>query len=189
MNLTGPRAEGVRDACMPNNLSELPGAWTSAPRCYATVLLDDEAWRSLAALDGERELAWVHGCALEHGHDGAHVSNTHRSGSLTYWIQWEDGGRPRIGTAARAPAADSHPAVDGRPATHDNWRAPRKPVQAATRGPANGAARREPAATESGSQTAALWAIAAALERLADICSAIVEADNRGSRHGGGHRD
>jgi hypothetical protein len=130
--------------------------------CYATVLLDDETWRSLVALNGDREPAWVHGCALEQGHEGNHASSTDRAGSLSYWIQWADGGRPRISTASRPPRVEPHP-VSTKPAVAV------PPV-------------------ESASQTEALWAIARALERLADACVAMLRADEGGGRHSTGGR-
>src|SRR5882757_1508418 len=48
------------------------GGTVIGDRCYATVLLDEELWRWLAALDPAHDVAWVHGCELEHGHRGDH---------------------------------------------------------------------------------------------------------------------
>ena len=167
-------------------------------RCYATVLLDDETRRSLAALIGPHEAAWVHGCALEHGHEGDHASKADRAGSLNYWIQWEDGGRPRISTAGPPhPAGSPHPAgpphsAGPRPGSTDDRAHQRHRLTPTARAaPAatsseSGPAQPESATSGQASQTEALWAIAAALERLADICKALLQADDGGGRHGTG---
>jgi hypothetical protein len=70
-------------------------------RCYATALIDEELWRSLAALDRADEVPWVHGCVLEHGHRGDHRALAYRAGALSYWLQWDEGHGPRISTTDR----------------------------------------------------------------------------------------
>ena len=70
-------------------------------RCYATTLVDEELWRSLAALEPAHEVAWVHGCVLEHGHRGDHRALAYRAGPLSYWLQWDEGRTPRISTTDR----------------------------------------------------------------------------------------
>jgi hypothetical protein len=39
--------------------------------CYGSVLLDNELWQTLTATNG-RDVPWVHGCVLNHGHGGDH---------------------------------------------------------------------------------------------------------------------
>ena len=110
----------VRDQCPP------PGGTVIGDRCYATVLLDEELWRSLAALDPAHEVAWVHGCELEHGHRGDHHALAYRAGLLSYRLQWD------------------------------------------------------------GSQAEALWAIAAALESLADVIAGALNPVEASGRHAAG---
>ncbi len=44
---------------------------TGGGDCYGSVLLDNELWQSLTAMTG-RNVPWVYGCVLAHGHDGDH---------------------------------------------------------------------------------------------------------------------
>jgi len=39
--------------------------------CYGSVLLDNELWQSLTAMNGH-DVPWVYGCVLDHGHDEDH---------------------------------------------------------------------------------------------------------------------
>jgi hypothetical protein len=150
-------------------------------RCYATVLLDEELWRSLAARDLAHEVAWVHGCALEHGHRGDHRALAYRAGPLSYWLQWDERRRPRISTTggpdphARKASPRSEPS--GQPQDAD------RPTLA--KHTSTGAAK-PPGPTNSGSQAEALWAIAAALERLADVIVGALNPAEASGRHAAG---
>ena len=133
-------------------------------RCYATALVDEELWRSLAALEPAHEVAWVHGCVLEHGHRGDHRALAYRAGALSYWLQWDEGHGPRISTTDRPDplAREARPRGDpsGQPQHLE------RPTMA---GHSSTAAAEPAGSTNSGSQAEALWAIAAALQRLADV--------------------
>lgn len=153
----------------------------SADGCFATVLIDDELWRSLVAFDGQHPAAWVHGCALEHDHGGDHRSPPYRAGGQVYWVQWDESRKPRLITAAEPtpPGRNAHTQVEPpdqarpspRPATAHAFRASVPEPE-------------QPDGPKSTSQTDALWAIAAA-ERIAD---AIAGAFNSGESRGR-HRD
>jgi hypothetical protein len=142
-------------------------------RCFATVLLDEELWRSLAALDDAHEVAWVHGCVLEHGHPGDHQALAYRAGPNSYWLQWDEGHRPRISTAdrpvPRVPSGQPQHAERSTPAKHSSTTAPEPPT------PKNSA-----------SQAEALWAIAAALEHLADVIVGALNSAEATGRHRAG---
>jgi hypothetical protein len=139
-------------------------------RCYATVLLDEELWRSLTALDPSHEVAWVHGCELGHGHHGDHHALAYRAGRLSHWLQWDERHIPHISTTDRPDplAGDAGPRGEPRGL-------PRHAERPTTAAHSSTAAAESAVSKNSGSQADALWAIAAALERLAD---AIVGAPN-----------
>lgn len=128
-------------------------------------MLDEELWRSLAALGADHQVAWVHGCTLEHGHDGDHRALAYRGGGQDYWVRWDEKRRPRLDTAGDT--------------------APPQPRQA-TPPPITPASAPEPDPPHSASRADALWAIAAALERLADVIAAAFNAPDRPGRHSGG---
>jgi hypothetical protein len=150
-------------------------------RCFATVLLDEELWRSLAALDDAHDVAWVHGCVLEHGHPGDHQALAYRAGPNSYWLRWDEGHRPRIST-------------DDRPDPHAREAVPRgvpsgQPQHAERSTPAkhsSTAATEPPTPKNSASQADALWAIAAALERLADVIVGALNSAEATGRHTAG---
>jgi hypothetical protein len=146
----------------------------SGDRCYATVLLDEEVRRSLIALIGEDEIAWVHGCILENGHRGDHLAQPHGARALNCRVQWHDGGQAHIGTTE----GDIGSAVKP-----PDWEARAQSPTTASYPTAPAAPAPEPAT--SGSQAEALWAIAAALQHLADvIAAALGAADDDTGRHG-----
>ncbi|MCV7231547.1 hypothetical protein [Mycobacterium branderi] len=141
----------------------------TADRCFASVMLDEELWRSLAAIGADHQVAWVHGCALEHGHGGEHRALAYRDGGQDYWVQWDEKRKPRLDTA-----------VDATPP------APQPAPPPTLTSPASASA--QPDSPTSVSQTDALWAIAAALERLADVIAAAFDPSDKPGRHSGrGH--
>jgi hypothetical protein len=150
-------------------------------RCYATVLIDEELWRSLTALDLAHEVAWVHGCVLEHGHRGDHHALAHRAGPLSYWLQWDENRRPRIsatdqpGPLARETSPRGEPS--GQP-QHAERPTPAKHSSTAAAEP--------PGSKNTGSQVEPLWAIAAALERLADVVVGALNPAEATGRHSAG---
>jgi hypothetical protein len=157
------------------------GGTVIGDRCYATVLLDEELRQSLAGLDPAHEVAWVHGCGLEHGHRGDHHALAYRAGPLSYWLQWDERSRPRISTTDRPDSRAREASPRGEPSG--------QPQHAERPNPAthsSTAAAEPPGSRKSGSQAEALWAIAVALERLADvIVGALIPAEATG-RHAAG---
>jgi len=149
-------------------------------RCYATVLLDEELWRSLTALDPSHEVAWVHGCELGHGHHGDHHALAYRAGPLGYWLQWDERHVPHISTTdGPGPIArDAIPRREPRGQPHAE-----RPTTAAH---SSTAAAESAVSKNSGSQTDALWAIAAALERLADVIVGAANPYETPGRHAAG---
>jgi hypothetical protein len=146
----------------------------SGDRCYATVLLEEEVRRSLIALIGEGDVAWVHGCVLENGHRGDHLAQPQGARALNCWVRWHDGGQAHISTAGR----DIGSAVEP---PNSEARA----LSAITASYPTAAAAPQPQPATSGSQAEALWAIAAALQHLADVIAAALGAgDDDAGRHG-----
>lgn len=132
-------------------------------RCFASVMLDEDLWRSLAAIGADHQVAWVHGCALEHGHAGDHRALAYHGGGQDYWVLWDEKRKPRLETAGDAPPPAPAPTI----------------TSAAS-------ASAQPNSSASVSQTDALWAIAAALERLADLIAAAFDPTDKPGRHSGG---
>jgi hypothetical protein len=152
-------------------------------RCYATVLLDEELWRSLAARDLGHEVAWVHGCALEHGHRGDHHALAYRAGPLSYWLRWDERRRPRISnsTSDRPDPLSRKASPRGEPSGQPQDADRPTPVKHSST-----AAAEPPGSTNSRSQAEALWAIAAAVERLADVIVGALSPAEASGRHAAG---
>ena len=139
--------------------------------CYGSLLLDNELRQSLTAMSG-RDVPWVHGCALDHGHDNDHGAPIFPvDGEPQQWLRWPDTGPARIERIELSPpgrhskpgrSAPGHPKPQSTAATGTPAHRPRDVGRPAT-----------------GSQTDALWAIAAAIDRLADAVA----------RLGNPHRD
>jgi hypothetical protein len=135
--------------------------------CYGSVLLDEHLRSSLAEMNGA-PVPWVHGCVLDHGHHGDHGEPVYqRDGEPPQWIRWPEHGPARMEKiqpgapgrhAQQQPSSASHPQPP-----------PPRPANAPPHHDA------EPALPAAGSQSEALWAIAAALERLADV---VAQASN-----------
>jgi hypothetical protein len=157
----------------------------SADRCFATVMLDEELWKSLVAIGGQHRAAWVHGCVLEHGHGGEHRALAYRAGVQVYWVQWGESRKPRLNTAVES----APPGQNARPPVEPSDR-PRQapPPTIAPAFPASPSEQLD--SPKSMSQADALWAIAAALERLADVIAAAFNStENQGRHSGGGSSD
>jgi len=137
---------------------------TGGGGCYGSVLLDNELWQSLTAMTG-RNVPWVHGCVLAHGHDGDHGAPAHSlDGAPQQWLRWPEAGPARLEDVEPSP-----PGRHSRPLSST----PGHPTPRSTRttaAPAHQAGDVDSQVT--GPQADALWAIAAALERLADIVAA-----------------
>ena len=143
-------------------------------RCYSTVLLDEKLWRSLAELDVAHEVAWVHGCVLEHGHRGDHHALACRAGPLSYWLQWDEMCAPRISTTDRPHPLAQEASPLGEPSG--------QPQHAGTAAEAAGS-------RNSASQAEALWAIAAALEHLAGVIVVALNPAEATGRHAAGRHE
>ena len=151
-----------------------PCGTVSGDRCYATVLLDMEVRRSLIALIGEDDVAWVHGCVLENGHRGDHLAQPQGPRAVNCWVQWHDGSQAHISTTGQ----DTGSAVE--PPDSEA-----RALSTITASYATAAADPPPEPTTSGSQAEALWAIAATLRHLADVIAAALSAgDDDTGRHG-----
>jgi hypothetical protein len=146
--------------------------------CYGTVLLDEGLRRSLSAVDGAHEVAWVYRCALEHGHVGDHHALVYHAGGQSYWTQWDESGRPRISTTDQPHAPGPEPGFGEQP---DHLGGTIPPTTAADSLAAT--AVNPPGSPKPGSQDEALWAIAAALERLADVIAAAPNSGGDTGRH------
>ncbi len=138
--------------------------------CFGSVLLHDELWRSLASLNGQ-SVPWVHGCGLENGHHGDHGAPVDQvEGEPQQWIRWANAGPARLERVEpSSPGRHTRPLespTDASPQPVENSRADRS-GETVLPGP--------------GSQSEALWAIAAALERLADVVATLA-SENRGPR-------
>jgi hypothetical protein len=73
--------------------------------CYASVLLDGELWQSLSTING-RDVSWVHGCVLDHGHDDDHGAPAYRvEGEPQHWLRWSDTGPARLDRVELSPPA------------------------------------------------------------------------------------
>jgi hypothetical protein len=156
------------------------GGGLSSDPCYATVLLDEDLWRSLSAVDGAHEVMWVYGCALEHDHRSDHQALIYHIDGQSYWAQWSENGRPHISTTdqLRPPQVKPTPRRELpdqllAPATPETTPADSLPAMAGER----------PGSPKPGSQVEALWAIAAALERLADVVAAALSSAGDTGRH------
>jgi hypothetical protein len=155
------------------------GGTVIGDRCYATVLLDEELWRWLAALDPAHDVAWVHGCELEHDHRGDHHALAYRAGPLSYWLQWDERHIPRISTTDRPDPLAREASPRGEP-----WGQPQH-AERPTPAEHSSTTAAEPAGSKnSGSQAEALWAIAATLERLADVIVGALNPTEASGRHG-----
>jgi hypothetical protein len=142
-------------------------------------MLDEELWQSLAAIGADHQVAWVHGCILEHGHRGDHRALAYRAGAQHYWVQWGEARKPRLNRDVEAtpPGRQDRPPIEP----------PTQPLQAAPptithASPPSASAQAD--SPNSLSRADALWAIAAALERLADVIAAAFDSTENRGRHG-----
>ncbi|MCV7036186.1 hypothetical protein BMW24_007400 [Mycobacterium heckeshornense] len=153
----------------------------SADQCFAIVMLDEELWRSLVAIGADHHVAWVHGCMLEHGHRGDHQALVCRAGVRDYWVQWDASRKPRLTVAVDSPG----PRPAGRPPI-DAPRLPRQEARPAVADASSTSASEQLHSPESASRDHALWAIASALQRLADVIAAAFDPSEDRGRHGPG---
>jgi hypothetical protein len=139
---------------------------SSIDRCSATVTLPGTLYRSLAAAANTSEVAPVLGCALQRGHRGKHQGRACSGLGEHCWLRWDEWGF-RLGRAQPRNPAPRHAPTRARHRVSDAACPPAAAQPAAV-----------PQPPESRSQLDALWAIAAALTRLAEV----VDAASRPSR-------
>jgi hypothetical protein len=160
-------------------------------RCGATLTLYGPLRRSLAAAAGAGGVAPVCGCTLVDGHPDPHQGTVNGHGAQRYWLRWDDtgvrigagsAGPPYPGQRGERPGSSRHAAATAaiRMASAATPSAPSPRVR-----PDRAAAGRHAESPESRSQVEALWAIAAALQRLAEVIAAGHDASGPGL---GGHR-
>jgi hypothetical protein len=139
---------------------------TGGGGCYGSVLVDNDLWQSLTAMTG-RNVPWVHGCVLAHGHDGDHGAPAHYlDGSPQQWLRWSDAGPARLEVVEPSP-----PGRHSRPLSST----PGRPTRRSTTTTTTASPAHRPGDVDSqvtGTPAEALWAIAAAIDRLADIVAA-----------------
>jgi hypothetical protein len=143
----------------------------NAVGCYGSVLLDEELRQSLAAMNGGRAAPWVYGCVLDHGHDGDHGAPACEvepadpvDGQAQHWIRWPNAGPARLDRVEPSP-----PGRHSKPLTEPVDR----PSPPSTVAPGTLAhPRAENRSPSTSSQTEELWAIAAAIDRLAEVVAA-----------------
>jgi hypothetical protein len=71
--------------------------------CYGSVLLDKTLWQSLTAMN-RRDVPWVHGCVLDHGHDGDHGAPAYPlDEEPQQWLRWPDNGPARLEAVEPSP--------------------------------------------------------------------------------------
>jgi hypothetical protein len=146
--------------------------------CYGSVLLDNEMWQSLRSRTGG-DVPWVHGCVLHHGHKGDHGAPAYQvDGEPQQWLRWPDTGAARLEYVEVSP-----PGRHSRPAEESDNRPPPWSATAATTAPAEPGPGLGTPATAPPAE--ALWAIAAAIERLADVLAAhLANVPRERDRHG-----
>jgi hypothetical protein len=149
-------------------------------QCRATVFLHEPLRQSLATWLGGKEVASMQRCALNGGHRGEHLGSPDAEGKASFrWdecgfhigsAQGQRGGlfasRPESASTARA-AASTAMSTTTRPTGGRHYAADADPPDDSNRR----------------SQTHALWALTAAVERLTDVVSA---AGDRGVLNGRG---
>jgi hypothetical protein len=147
-------------------------------RCRATVNLHEPLRRSFSTWLGGNEVAEVHSCVLQGGHHGEHLAAADPGGGRC-WFRWDDSGfslgsdgshLKRRGGLAGSPrhagsAATSSGASAAASTTIPTAPPPRRGRHASD---ASGPYR----SSESRSPTEALWALATAIGRLADVIAA-----------------
>jgi hypothetical protein len=148
-------------------------------RCCATVTLHDPLRRSLGMWLGGREVPSVHFCTLDEGHRGEHLAAA--GGGGQGWFRWDESGF-RIGARVPQPEWPSDLAASPRlagPVVESSGAGSESSRNARPMPPPPKGGRHALDATESQElrlPDEALWALAAAVVRLADV---IVAASGR----------
>lgn len=141
-------------------------------RCPATLMLHGSLRRSLVLAAGQQRVPLVCDCKLDHGHPGAHLGLAYDTGTQRGWFRWDDWGF-RLGHGAardrRRVAHQSQP----RQGPGSVAAGPSQPMRAAFRAPYDTSEAAEGhRSPESTTLTPAMWALVAALTRLADVIAA-----------------
>jgi hypothetical protein len=129
--------------------------------CYGSVLLDNELRQSLTAMNGS-DVPWIHGCVLDHSHDGDHGAPAYQvDGGPQHWLRWPHSGPARLERVELSAPGRHSGSVSAPPPD-------RAPSQATTSSDATADRPGADGIPTPGSHDEVLWAIATALERLAD---------------------
>jgi hypothetical protein len=158
-------------------------------RCLASFRLDDRLRRSLAAWAGRQDVARAHRCGLWRGHHGAHQALTHHNGAARCWFRWDEWGfrlggpeSPSSGRRSHSPPrADATATLNHQvPADHGaDVTAPITVARTIALAPPDGS-------PQPNLPSEALSALAAAVERLADVIAAASRPAGPGARRSGG---
>jgi hypothetical protein len=147
-------------------------------RCGATVTLHDPLRRSFGTWLGGKQVAPVHSCVLQGGHHGEHLAAADPDGGQC-WFRWDDSG---VRLAGAGPPLKQGGGIAGSP-RHARCSARSNGASASAsttiptaqpqiRGLHAADASAPDGSPESRSPTEALWALATALGRLADVIAA-----------------
>jgi hypothetical protein len=152
-------------------------------RCRATLTLHDPLRRSFGTWLGGEEVASEQRCTLKGGHPGEHLGAAAPTGRGC-WFRWDDSGFHLVDVAGRRHRQRREAAE---PARNGRWADQSAAVSASSRGRPRRQRRREGRhaadtsssvpSPESESTTQALWALTAAVERLADLIAATMRLD------------
>jgi hypothetical protein len=139
-------------------------------RCCETVTLHDPLRRSFGSWMGGREVASVHLCTLDEGHRAEHLAAADGSGQG--WFRWDESGF-RVGVA-EVPDGGGRGGLAGLPRLAGSVEPSGGSEGSSTARPTpppKGGHHASDAAVSSGlrSPVEALWALAAAIARLADV--------------------
>lgn len=140
----------------------------SGGRCRATVMLHGSLRRSLALAAGQYRVPRVCDCRLGHGHPGAHLGLAYDTGMRRCWFRWNEWGF-RLGDGTPPDrGGHTHRSQSGRgPGRAAGQTSPMLRAFSAPHDPGEATGRHR--SPESTSLMPAIWALATALERLADV--------------------
>src|SRR5215218_8567190 len=153
-------------------------------QCRATVFLHEPLRQSLATWLGGKEVASMQRCALNGGHRGEHLGCPDAEGKASF--RWDECGF-HIGSAQAQGrglfASWPQSASTTRAAASTGMSRTTRPTGGRHAGGRHAADADPPDESNRRSQTQALWALTAAVERLTDVVSA---AGDRGVPNGRG---
>jgi hypothetical protein len=154
-------------------------------QCRATVFLHEPLRRSLGRWLGGKDVASMQRCALEGGHLGEHLGVPDPAGRG--WFRWDEFGF-HIGSAERRDYGEREGTLGARSPADFVATSTVPTGESTTTRPKGGRHAADPNASadepNTRSPTQALWALTAALERLADVISAAWDRPNSNGQGG-----